>query len=117
MCGLIDLEPIAGRCSPRGNICSASGQPHVVLTDTTLKGAWMTQVAQPYPETLCTSIARVVKRLKAVHSGYGVGYDFLPCLQCSLHFSRKAYSAFLGFRTFASIACTLPVMRCLKMFL
>ena len=51
------LEPLRKRCKARGNICSRTGKPHVVLQGTTQQGVWLTSVAQPYPYRLASAIA------------------------------------------------------------
>ena len=45
------------KCKMRGNMCSFSGKPHVVLSGLAPDRSWMTKLKQVYPTPLCNTLA------------------------------------------------------------
>ena len=54
---LVDLSRLDDfRCT--GKVCARTGQKHTVLCGRDAAGNWLTKVAEPYPEQLCSIVAR-----------------------------------------------------------
>jgi len=57
---LSDFACIVRICGGLPGICSRTGDRHINLSGRDASGAWLTRVAQPYPRSLCYSIASKV---------------------------------------------------------
>ena len=55
-----DVALLGRRCTKTNGCCNKTGKPHIVLSGTSPQGVPWTRVAQPYPNALCSLLAKIL---------------------------------------------------------